>query len=85
MICKFFSAAFYLSQLRFLARAETGGSISAVSSDPPSAGFFHDQRLVIELDLPLMFTLVSHQRSRRVEEKLKKHDCSFSLSYLPLS
>ena len=36
---------------------------------PQSAGIFQDQRLVIELDLPLMFTLVSHQRSRKVEEK----------------
>ena len=31
--------------------------------------FFYDQRLVIELDSPLMFTLVSLQRSRKAEEK----------------
>ena len=65
----FISEALRLSQLRFLAKTETGGSISAVSSDRQSAGIFQDQRLVIELDLPLMFTLVSHQRSRKVEEK----------------
>ena len=55
-----------MSQLRFLAKAETGGSISA---DSQSAGIFYDQRLVIELDSPLMFTLVSLQRSRKAEEK----------------
>ena len=59
----------FMSRLRFLTNAETGGSISAVSSDPQSAGSVHNQRLVIELDSPLMFTLVSHQRSRRAEEK----------------
>ena len=59
----------FMSRLRFLINAETGGSISAVSSDPQSAGSVHNQRLVIELDLPLMFTLVSHQGSRRAEEK----------------
>ena len=59
----------FMSRLQFLTNAETGGSISAVSSDPQSAGSVHNQRLVIELDSPLMFTLVSHQRSRRAEEK----------------
>ena len=74
-----------MSRLRFLTNAETGGSISAVSSDPQSAGSVHNQRLVIELDSPLMFTLVSHQRSRRAKENKKKHGRSLSLSYLPLS
>lgn len=44
------------------------GLISAVSSDAQSAGSLHDKQLVVELDLPLKFTLVSHQQSRKAEE-----------------